>query len=275
MVAHLEPVLVHCDLYLAITGNYWFSTISSSRVAHWQPKLIHLDLAVDWRGFPPIKTSFNPPGARRFIYIGRSGWPKNTKYLSAIALQMRGTEFAWIGGGRGIAGVRRLGYHDFSTQASKNLVAGYDFMITVGNPDANPTTILEAMAWGLIPVCTPQSGYVDYPGIVNIPVDNVSRAVAVLQELQQMDANQLKEMQLTNWTLIKRHFNWTRFCEQVLDAIECSDSPALLPITRMERLRLQWCAWRAPFAPWRRPRFLARSAAAFVHAVIASRAVSS
>ena len=44
-------------------------------------------------------------------------------------------------------------------------------MITLGSADANPTTILEAMAWGLIPVCSVQSGYEGFSSIRNISID--------------------------------------------------------------------------------------------------------
>ena len=75
-----------------------------------------------------------------------------------------------MGGGRPIAGFQALGLQDFSAGDARRAVAQFDFMITVGRRDANPTTVLEAMAWGLVPICTPQSGYQDHPGITNILV---------------------------------------------------------------------------------------------------------
>ena len=34
-VTFLDAVIGHCDLYLAITGNYWFSSVASSLFSHW------------------------------------------------------------------------------------------------------------------------------------------------------------------------------------------------------------------------------------------------
>ena len=70
-----------------------------------------------------------------------------------------------------------LGFMDFSQPEARAAVAGYDFMITVGAMDDNPTTILESMAWGLIPAVTMQSGYENRAGIVNVPLNDALAAV--------------------------------------------------------------------------------------------------
>ena len=57
-------------------------------------------------------------------------------------------------------------------------------MITVGSADANPTTILEAMAWGLIPVCSIQSGYKGFSSIPNISIDCIDDALLTIKHLQ-------------------------------------------------------------------------------------------
>jgi hypothetical protein len=257
LTAFLEAVIDRADLYLAITGNYWFETMGRSPFAHWQPKTVHVDLAVDRRDFPPLKTSFAPPGQRRLVYIGSAGRSartrsKNTGYLQAIAAALPEHPIAWIGSSwRGLPGLVPLGYQGFATESGRATVAGGDFLITVGYGDANPTTILEAMAWGLIPVCTPQSGYHGYRGIVNLPLDDVTGAVRVLRELQQAPEAVLREWQASNWQLLDGHFNWDRFGRQVMDAIESDARPALLPRTRRQRLAMRWLALTSPVAPWR------------------------
>ena len=249
-VAFLDSCLPHCDLYLAITGNYWFDSIERSLFAHWRPKMVHLDLAVDRDDFPPVKKDFNDRGKRKFVYIGSAIRTKNPGYLSQIARQMNGTEFGWFGSGRtGIRGLREYGFRDFAERETRDLLAGHDFAITVGRADANPATILESMAWGLIPVCTPQSGYEGYPGIVNVPLDDLDGAVRILEELQSKPEAELKAMQGANWRLLAEHFNWDRFSGQVKEAIEGASSPALLPETRARKLFLQGRAWTAPSSP--------------------------
>jgi len=71
-------------------------------------------------------------------------------------------------------------------------------MLTVGSADANPTTILEAMAWGLIPICTPTSGYMGIPSIPNVPVGNAATAAATVRRLLHVDESELVAMQTEN-----------------------------------------------------------------------------
>lgn len=251
-VAFADPVIRHCDLYLAVTGIHWYRTVQTSLYAHWRPKMIHVDAHVDRSDFPPIKECFNPPGRRRFVYIGHTGWFKNTSYLSEIARRMPEVEFGWMGRGEEIPGLKALGRQDFATDEARALVAGYDFMITVGSSDANPRTVVEAMAWGLVPVCTPESGYDGYPGIVSVPLGDADRAVAVLRELQEVPEERLRELQAANREELDRHFNFDRFMEQVFAAIESDESPPLLPVSLGRTLEIRWLALRSPYSVLRR-----------------------
>lgn len=256
-VAFLEPFLKRCDLYLAITGNYWFSLVKDSLFSHWFPKMKHLDLAVDRNDFPVIKRKFNLPGNRRFLYVGHTAWVKNVSYLTQIAQMLPDVEFSWIGHGDKIHGLKPLGSQDFSTLKAKQIIASHDFMITVGNSDANPITILESMAWGLIPVCTPQSGYINYPGTVNIPLGNAQKAVEILNHLQYLPEGKLQEMQVLNWEALDNHFNWDRFARQVAEAIESDTNPSLNPISLISRLRIFWGGMTSPHS-YLRPGYLIR-----------------
>jgi glycosyltransferase involved in cell wall biosynthesis len=251
-VAFLDRIVCAADLYLAITGRYWFSSIGASTFAHWRPKMVHMDLAVDREHFPVLRREFNPPGRRRIVYVGHSGWTKNPEYLSAIAAALPAGAISWIGRGEApIAGVTALGGHDFATPAGRAAVAAHDFLITVGRADANPTTVLEAMAWGLVPICTPQSGYVGYAGVANVPLDDAPGAAAVIEDLQRAPAERLQAMQAANWELLDTHFHWDRFARQVIEAIESDASPSCLPVTRERRRAIRRAALLSPYAPWR------------------------
>jgi glycosyltransferase involved in cell wall biosynthesis len=251
-VAFADATIARCDSYLAISGGYWFSVLHDSRVSHWAPKMIHVDLAVDRRDFPAIKRRFNAPGERRFLYIGSAAFFKNTHYLGEIAARMPGITFRWIGADRrGIRGFTPLGYQDFSLEVARSLVAEHDFMLTVGVADPNPTTILESMAWGLIPVCTPTSGYVGFPGIVNIPSDDVREAVRILRGLQATPELRLREMQAQNSEALDRRFNWQRFTDQVLEAVRSDDSLPLLPESIGQRVGLLGRSLASPISPFR------------------------
>lgn len=227
-VGFLDQVIDDCDLFLAITGRYWFDRVPETRAVRWLPKMIHVDLAVDRASFAPVKTKFNPPGKRRVLYIGNDHPGKNIPYLRQIAR-------AWEGGidwaGRGVAAppLRQLGFVDFASAAGRRLVAEYDFLITVGCADANPTTVLEAMAWGLIPICTPTSGYEGEPGIVNVPTNDVAAVRAVLDRLQSADESVLRDLQAAGAARLDAHFTWDRFSAQVIAAIKSNACPRLAP----------------------------------------------
>jgi glycosyltransferase involved in cell wall biosynthesis len=247
-VAFEDRVVRHCDRVLAITGAYWFRTLPESRCSHWLPKMTHVDLAVDRADFQPLRTKFSPVGRRRVLYIGSSLWFKNTPYLSEIEDLLPGTEFGWIGGGPlPVRGFTPLGVLDFSTVEGKSAVAQYDFMLTVGNGDANPTTILEAMAWGLIPVCTPQSGYERTLSLPNVPLGNARAAADVVSHLLEAPEAELLAMQAANWKLLDEHYNWDRFAAQVIDAIEATDTQPLGHESLRRRAAFLYSSWTAPY----------------------------
>jgi glycosyltransferase involved in cell wall biosynthesis len=250
-VAFLDASVRRADVYLAITGPYWARRAEEGPFRHWAPKLVPLDLAVDRKDFPRIKGAFAPPGRRRFVYIGHNSPPKNVGYLSAIARAMPDAEVAWIGSGRAIEGLRALGFRDFSTRAAQDLVAGYDFLLTVGSSDANPTTVLEAMAWGLVPVCTPQSGYEGEPGIPNVPLGDVAGAVTVLRSLQQAPADVLDAHRASNDEQLATRFTWDRFVSKVETVIESRERfPTMRPTSR-NRARIALAAATSQYAPLR------------------------
>ena len=248
-VAFADPVIPRCDLNLAISGSYWFERLDGSLVSHWAPKMSRLDMAVDRRDFPVIKREFNPPGLRKFLYIGGRGWSKNTRYLEKIASVLPSDTISWIGlGRRAIRGVNALGYCDFTESEARRIVADHDFMLTVGKADANPTTILEAMAWGLVPVCTPTSGYVGHPGIANVPLDDVAGSMDVMQHLQESPEVRLREMQIANWEALDTTYNWQRFAAQVLKAVLSDSSPAVLKEGFGRKIQLRARALTVPLS---------------------------
>jgi hypothetical protein len=188
-----------------------------------------LDLAVNRDDFPVIKTDFSRKGARKFVTISANNAYKNLGYLSEIALANPQIQISWIGGkdGEELPGVTSLGYVDFQSNAGKDLLKKFDFLIMTGKSDANPTTILEAMAWGLIPICTPQSGYEETPGMINIPLGKSNIALDILNRVNQTETKRLKEMQAYNWQSLDTYFNWNRFSDVVLQAIESNESPRI------------------------------------------------
>jgi glycosyltransferase involved in cell wall biosynthesis len=252
--AFADAAVRRSDLALGICARYWGQTAPQSAYAHWTPKLIQTDLAIDRNDFPVVKRQFNPPGRRRVLYIGHTAKYKNPAFLGQIAQAMPDVEFSWAGGSYNkvnIPGFKLLGNLDFGSAKALEIVAAHDFLLTVGISDPNPTTILEAMAWGLIPVCTPQSGYSDYPSIPNVWPGDVAGAVAVLRGLQDAPEAQLEAMRQENWRMLDTHFTWDRFAGQVREAIESDASPAIGAEPLHLRVRLAGAALAADTSPLR------------------------
>ena len=172
--------------------------------------------------------------------------------LERFSEKLPDIEFAWIGGKKTIKKIKALGRIDFSKQEAKNIVQQYDFMITLGSADANPTTILEAMAWGLIPVCSVQSGYQGFIGIQNISIECIDDSVKTIKFLQSVPEEELKIWQQKNLNVLDNHFNWERFCTQVLKEIENENILQLVETDHKNRLFLFFAEFSSP-SFWLRP----------------------
>lgn len=246
-VAFEDPVVPRCDLFLALTATHWVNTLADSMCSHWAPKMLTLEHAVDRADFPPVKTTFNPPGKRRVLYVGHSGRGKGTKYLSKIAALIPEAEFGWTGSGRLIKGLTVYGQTDYGTEAGHAMASGFDFLIMCGNADSNPTTILEGMGWGLVPICTPTCGYEGIPGITNVPNGDARAAAEIVRRLLRADESELLAIQAANWRMLDNHYNWDRFAADVSRAIESDDAPALPKESLKRRLLFTYYDITSPY----------------------------
>ena len=226
-IGFLDQFIDHCDSFLAITGPYWFARINESPYQRWLPRMIHLDLAVDLKLFPKIKTKFNPPGQRKFLYIGNDTIYKNLNYLEDIVKLSKNLEVHTFGKVNKKRRFVNHGFIDFNNSEARSTIAQYDFMITVGYADANPTTIIESLAWGLIPICTPTSGYENFPGVINIPLNDPKTVLTRINELQMLPELELNKIQNQGAQILVEHFNWDRFLKQVSEEINRTNTPQI------------------------------------------------
>lgn len=224
-IAFFDDLVTESEGYLAICGKYWIDTIAESIVSHWQPWIEHLDLAVNKINFPFIKNKFNEPGRRSFLYIGHTLPFKGGDYLSSLADANPEIQIGWIGSGEMPSSrITAHGKRNFSDPSSLELISSYDFLIHCGRSDANPTTILEAAAWGLVPVCTPQSGYYEEDWFINIPLDDIDKSSAILNNLNYIPESNLLDYQEKARIALNNHYNWERFSQQVIDCIESNQT---------------------------------------------------
>lgn len=252
--AYLDPYIEHCDRFLAICGQYWEDTLPKSIFSHWQAKLTRIDLAINPSHFPFIKESFNPPSNRKFLYIGNTMDYKACNFLIQLANANPHLKIGWIGAGEmPCKSIAKHGALNFEQSSSHQIVAEYDFLLTCGKADPNPTTILEGASWGLIPICTPQSGYYESDWIFNIPLFKLGEASKKLNSIAEMTSENLKKMQQAAQQQLARHYNWDRFAQDVISCIEQPETPVrLFPVdseTEKHRRTLNAASNQHPFLP--------------------------
>ncbi len=223
MIEHcwqVEPYVPIVDALFGIMGPYWYDTWEESAVAHWKNKIVPIDMALDIAYFPRVKTTFNPPGLRKFFYIGWSGAQKGTELLSILFGLAPQHHCIAIGRGPAVPNVEQRPRADFTVSYLAQLAQECDFFITLGVSDANPTTILEAMAWGFPVCCTPQSGYYNMPEIVQMSITDMQHNQAMLNWLQFAPAAELVNRASAARQLVEKHFTWERFTRTITTALK-------------------------------------------------------
>lgn len=219
--AYAVPLLEQADAVLGIMGKYWYDTLETSFLAPYTSKITRLDMAVDPLEYPFVKESFNQPGRRGYLYIGSNVPEKGTDILSKTMLRLNGYKSSWVGWGPEIPGVAKIASHlELTAEKVRSITMDHDFFVNTSVSDANPTTILESMAWGLPVACTPESGYYDLPSIFTLSTSDIGHNVDLLEGLQDHPEEELIELSRRNRALVERTFTWDHFCETVWASIE-------------------------------------------------------
>lgn len=208
----LNSFVRDCDLFITICGKYWYDSIKLSPLfKHWSSKCVQLDLAVDTGNFPFVKKFFNSKNERRFLYIGNDNPLKNLKFLNKLSHKIP-NNVDWVGSGCfNYKYLNSIGYLDFSDKSNQKFLEGYDFLISLGTHDANPTTVLEAIAWGIIPITSKTSGYTDDDGVIIIDITDINKATNQILNILNMGDYELLKKQHKNLKTIKSKFTWDVF----------------------------------------------------------------
>jgi hypothetical protein len=218
--AFLDPYVARVDAILGIMGPYWWETWRQGPFAHWAEKITPLDMAIDVARFPRVKGTFNPPGRRTFLYLGGEGAQKGTHLLSILFGLARRHRCVWVGTGRPIPNVEHRGFAALTPGYVRRLFEECDVLVTMGVSDANPTTILEAMAWGLPVCCTPESGYHRMPELTSLSTTDMAHNLAVLDRMQDApEAELLAQADLAR-RRVEADFGWDRFLATALSCVE-------------------------------------------------------
>ncbi len=217
--AFLDPYVPRLDAILGIMGPYWWDTWRQGPFAHWADKLTPVDMAIDVDRFPRVKRGFNPPGRRTFVYLGGEGAQKGTHLLSILFGQARRHRCIWIGNGRPIPNVEQRGFAELTPDFVRRLADEADVFVTMGVSDANPTTILEAMAWGF-PVCnTPESGYHGLPELTPLSTTDMRHNLEVLDRMQDAPEAALLAQADAARRRVEADYGWDRFLSTVLGGL--------------------------------------------------------
>ena len=222
-MSHLYDVIPKCDDFIAICGTYWIKHLKNSFFNIWKKKIIHIDLGLDINQYPFIKKKFNKIGKRKFLYIGNdysyNNFAKNLNYLKNISNNYGNENFATIGNKK-IANVKHFGWMDFKKKKNLRLISKYDFLIHTSSYDANPSTVLEGISWGLIPVMTRQCGYENFSNHMYIPLNEIQKTIKKLKNLQNMSQSSLKKIQIKNYNKLTSLYNWIKFRRKVIQIVE-------------------------------------------------------
>jgi len=194
---------IHHDASLiCICGDYWARQLPP----YWDARAV--DMAVNPAHFPPLERAFNPPGQRRFAFIGCTLPIKGPEYIAQVAQKYTVGHFGY----GEIPGTVRHGYVDFSTNEARAQLAEYDFLVMMADHDANPTTVLEAMSWGIIPLCRRGCGYTA-PDVVVIDSSNV------VDYWQSAPPDALLDRQRLGFSMVREKYTWERFLETLSEVL--------------------------------------------------------
>lgn len=151
------------DHLFLITGPYWWDTMGETEFAAWQTKATRLDNIVHVERHPFKRRKWNPVGKRRAMAVGYDNPIKGMDIVADLA-RLTGMHIGVYGAVNPATfthapTVTCHGGLPFDADFIARAVDEYDFFISTGRFDANPTTLNETACWGLIGACTPQSGY--------------------------------------------------------------------------------------------------------------------
>lgn len=221
--AHNSPfhdIARKADKIFSICGPYWYDTAQNTEFAFWKEKMVRLDMAVDGEHFPYLKQNFNPPGKRKILYMGSDMPMKNVGYLTKVMQKLPNTELHWYGanGEHSLArlpNVKAVGWTLLNKPTATRIVNECDIMVNVSTSDANPTTLLEARAWGLITACSKTSGYYNDKFFTPLTLGDPTKTAAEINHLLTCPTAELEKRSKDSRKEIETKYNWDVFCSKI------------------------------------------------------------
>lgn len=239
--ALIDDLVDEADLHLAISNPYWIDSMPNTAVSHWHHKTMTCPLGVNRAHFPPIRSRFNPPGMRRFLYIGNADMLKGGDRLARLADAIPDMHFGWIRTGdsrhclsfeedpatpaiRAKMQASRLNEHpyvDWRRPDGMRVVASYDFFIIRSRSDALPCEVLEAASYGLVPLTTPECGFAEDDWMTHFSGDDDDLASAVIHRMQYTPEAELLARQAAGRARLESTFNWGNLAKVIEHSFTC------------------------------------------------------
>jgi glycosyltransferase involved in cell wall biosynthesis len=216
-----------CDAGLAITGPYWYDQLPNTRFAPWRERMTRLDMAVDADVYKWFKKDigFRVEGTRELVYVGSSMPHKNLWYLADIMRAMPTVKLNWYGGSSDhslakLPNVTTTGWQELGDSVLRDICGRSDIFVNVSKSDANPTTLIEACALGLVAACTQESGYYNDPMFESLPLDNTPAAVAAITRLLLLPIHEMERRSAYNRAQVEQRYTWSVFRETVWGVVK-------------------------------------------------------
>lgn len=210
--ATIEEQVKIARMVIAQSGTSWRLTAENPDLWKWR----WIDIGVDRSLFPRKKDSFSPPGKRKFCAINLyNAKEKGSDIVISLVKSRPSYQFTWIAGEK--VNQPNVKYYNFIPNTSKKfqkIVTDCDFLLVPSREDAQPGTVCEAIALGLIPVVSYMSGYsIGYPSVVFS--DNVEEWLKIVDTLQNISEKELHQFRLLLDRYLDYCHNWPIIEEQI------------------------------------------------------------
>ena len=220
-LSYINRFINECDQFIALCGDYWFKRVNKSIFNEWTNIIDQIDLCINSNLYPFIKDKFNKKGERKFLYIGNdysyNNYAKNTDYLEEISKKFEKNTFGSIGNKK-FKNFQNYGWLNLKDKKNLDIIKKYDFIIHTSTNDANPSTVLEGMSWGLVPIITKETGHSE-DSIIYIPLNDISNTKKILDFYQNEDEKNLIEIQQKNLKLVKEKYNWKNYRKKIRELV--------------------------------------------------------
>jgi len=221
------------DHLFLITGETWWDWSDKTPYKDVLKNATRLDMAINPDLHQYRKETWNKAGKRGVLTIGSDIPAKGLKNVAELA-RIMGFRWGHIGGMNTDthAHVPQFVLHGgvlLDADNQRKACADYDFMVSLANCDANPTTLLEASAWGLVTFANEHSGYFPamYPKdpspfapFIGLQLGKLERNMETLHRWLYADEYDLQQVSQRQSAVVRGHYTWQRFTDTLWGKIE-------------------------------------------------------